>query len=111
MLLLILSNVSSTVTTTTSNPTITTTTTSIATNTSGVNILSLEERSKEIQRQLFFFKFYAHSVDLNFIVPLKPEAEKKENFIRAKQGVFIDLFLNQSSAFTPFGHVPFVMVF
>ena len=55
-------------------------------------IFSLEERRKEIGRQLFF-KSYAHSVDLNFIVPLKPVARTRQGefykpFIKSKHHVY-----------------------
>ena len=76
------------------------------------NISSLEERRKEIQRQLFF-KSYAHSVDLNFMVPLKPETEKKKDFIQTRQGAFHRPFIKSKQhlysfwprAFRDFGDV------
>ena len=70
------------------------------------NILSLEERRKEIWKQLFF-KSFAHCIDHNFHVPFKPE--RKKYFVKPDGVHFIDLLLNQNSTFTPFGHVPLVI--
>ena len=68
------------------------------------NILSLEERSKEIRRQMFF-KSYAHFVDLNFIVPL--EAEKMDNFIQIEQGAFHRPFIKSKQHFYYFWPLAF----
>ena len=65
------------------------------------NILLLEEPRKEIQRQLFF-KSFSHSVDPNFIVPLKPEAEKMKDFIQTRQGAFYRPFIKSKQHFYSF---------
>ena len=72
------------------------------------NILSLEEHGKEKQRPLFF-KSYAHSVDLNFIVPLEPKAEKMKNFIQTRQGAFSRPFIRSKQYFYS-GHEPLVIL-
>ena len=57
------------------------------------NILSLEERRKEIWKQLFF-KSFAHCIDHNFHVPLKPE---EEILCQTRRGAFYTLLLNQTA--------------
>ena len=54
----------------------------------GTNILSLEERRKEIRKQLFL-KSKAYRVGLNFIVPLKPKAKTKKDFYTNQTGCIL----------------------
>ena len=54
------------------------------------NILSLEERRKEIWK-ILFFKSYAHCIYHNFHVPLKPE---EEILCRTRWGALYTLLLN-----------------